>query len=107
MPVIAQIAKIQLSDKAANILTHNRWLQAQQRCEGLNQRIIREFPAIIASENSMAMPVCARQVGEAFPGVDLECFEMRVAFSGVEDNRFWIPEPAAAGATWYNVGRVS
>lgn len=107
MPVIAQIAKIQLSDKAANSLTHNQWLQAQQRCEGLNQRIIREFPAIIASENSMALPVCAHQVSEAFPNIDLYCFEIRVAFSEVENNRFWIPEAAHAGATWYNVGRVS
>lgn len=107
MPVVAQIAKIQLSDKAANILTHNRWLQAQQRCEGLNQRITRDFPAIIASDNSMAMPVCARQIEEAFPSIERECFEIRVAFSDVEDNKFWIPEPAAAGATWYNVGRIS
>lgn len=106
MPVVAQIAKIQLSDKAANILSHNKWLEVQKRCEAFNERISRDFPAIIASDNSMALPVCARQIGEAF-AIDLECLEIRVAFSAVEDSCFWIPEPSFAGATWYNVGRIS
>lgn len=106
MPVVAQIAKIQLSDKAANILSHNRWLAAQERCNWLNERITREFPAIIASDNSMALPVCVRQIEEAFSSIELECFEIRVAFTAVEDNRFWIPEPSFAGLTWYNVGRI-